>query len=83
MDGLGNPVEFMLSAGNDHDSVHAVALLENVDISNNILADHAYGAKTIRVYISEQAASYVLLLRTKIGKRRMKGETGNSRGMML
>ena len=74
----------MLSAGNDHDSVHAVALLENVDISSsNILADRAYGAKTIRVYISEQGASYVLLLRAKIGKRRMKGETGNSRGMML
>ena len=84
VDGLGNPVEFMLSAGNDHDSVHAVALLENVDISSsNILADRAYGAKTIRVYISEQGASYVLLLRAKIGKRRMKGETGNSRGMML
>ena len=27
VDGLGNPVEFMLSAGNDHDSVHAVELL--------------------------------------------------------
>ena len=22
VDGLGNPVEFMLSAGNDHDSIH-------------------------------------------------------------
>ena len=28
VDGLGNPVEFLLSAGNDHDSVHAVELLE-------------------------------------------------------
>ncbi|MCI9036761.1 MAG: transposase [Oscillospiraceae bacterium] len=28
VDGLGNPVEFMLSAGNVHDSVHAVKLLE-------------------------------------------------------
>ena len=27
VDGLGNPVEFVLSAGNDHDSVHAVELL--------------------------------------------------------
>ena len=26
VDGLGNPVEFMLSAGNDHDSIHAVEL---------------------------------------------------------
>ena len=36
----GNPVEFMLSAGNDHDSVHAVELLEKVEISeSNVLAD--------------------------------------------
>ena len=45
-DGLGNPVKFLLSAGNDHDSVHAVELLEQVRISgSNILADHAYGSK--------------------------------------
>ena len=48
VDGLGNPVEFMLSAGNDHDSVHAVELLKKVEISgSNVLADRAYGAKTI------------------------------------
>ena len=61
VDGLGNPVEFMLSAGNDHDSVHAVELLEKVKISgSNVLADRAYEAKTIRAYISEQGASYVI-----------------------
>ena len=55
VDGLGNPVKFMLSAGNDHDSVHAVELLEKVEISgSNVLADRAYGAKAIRAYISEQ-----------------------------
>ena len=49
VDGLGNPVEFMLSAGNDHDSVRAVELLKKVGISgSNVLADRAYGAKTIR-----------------------------------
>ena len=48
VDGLGNPVAFMLSAGNDHDSVHAVELLKKVEISgSNVLADCAYGAKTI------------------------------------
>ena len=35
---LGNPVEFLLSAGNDHDSTHAVELLKKVDITgSNIL----------------------------------------------
>ena len=60
-DGLGNTVEFMPSARNDCDLVHAVGPLEKVEISgSNVLADCAYGAKTIRVYISEQGASYVI-----------------------
>ena len=47
--------------GNDHDPVHAVELLEKIEISgSNVLADHAYGAKTIRAYISGQGASYVI-----------------------
>ena len=54
VDGLGNPVEFLLSAGNDHDSVYAVELLEKVKISgSHVLADRAYGARAIREYISE------------------------------
>ena len=49
LDGLGNLVEFILSAGNDHDSVHAIKLLKKVEISgSNVLADRAYGAKAIR-----------------------------------
>lgn len=61
VDGLGNPVEFLLSAGNDHDSVHAVELLKKVRISGSaVLADRAYGARTIREYISDHGASYVI-----------------------
>ena len=42
-------------------SVHAVEMLERVKISgSNVLADRAYGAKTIRTYISEQGARYVI-----------------------
>ena len=60
VDGLGNPVEFLLSAGNDHDYVHAVELLEQVKLSgSNILADRAYGAQSIREYISEHGARIV------------------------
>ncbi len=47
VDGLGNPLAFLLSSGNDHDSV-------------NILGDKAYGAQKIRDYISEQNASYTI-----------------------
>lgn len=51
VDALGNPVEFLLSAGNDHDSVHAVELLKKVSISGSaVLADRAYGARAIREY---------------------------------
>ena len=62
VDGLGNPVEFLLSAGNDHDSVHAVELLEKVEIrGSSVLADRA-----IRQYISEHGASYVILPQSNV-----------------
>lgn len=61
VDGLGNPVTFLLSAGNDHDSIHAIELLDKIEISgSNVLADRAYGAQAIREYISEHGASYVI-----------------------
>lgn len=61
VDGLGNPVKFLLSAGNDHDSVHAVELLKKVNIcGSNILGDRAYGAAAIRSYITESGACYTI-----------------------
>ena len=61
VDGLGNPLEFLISAGNDHDSVHAVELLQKVRIGGSaVLPDRAYGARTIREYISAHGASYVI-----------------------
>ena len=61
VDGLGNSVEFLLSAGHDHDSIHALEVLERIQISgSSILADRAYGAEKIRFYISEHGASYVI-----------------------
>ena len=61
VDGLGNPLAFMLSSGADHDSIHAVSLLQQVDIEgSNILGDKAYGAKKIREYITSQNASYTI-----------------------
>ena len=61
VDGLGNPLAFLLSSGNDHDSKHAVPLLSQIDIKgSNILVDKAYGAKAIREYIDSQDAAYTI-----------------------
>ena len=50
---MGNPLAFLLSSGNDHDSKYAVPLLNQIDIKgSNILGDKAYGAKAIRDYVS-------------------------------
>lgn len=61
VDGLGNPVEFLISAGNDADSKHAIDLLKKLDITkSNILGDKAYGSKEIRSYITENGESYTI-----------------------
>ena len=61
VDGLGNPVEFLLTPGNEADSKHAVSLLKKVDIKgSNILGDKAYGSKEIREYITGNGAVYTI-----------------------
>ena len=61
VDGLGNPVEFLLSKGNDHDSAHAVELMGKVSITgSNILGDKAYGSAAIRAYITSKSATYTI-----------------------
>lgn len=61
VDGLGNPVSFLLSAGNDHDSKYAIPLLGQIEIKDsNILGDKAYGSKAIRDYIVSQQACYTI-----------------------
>ena len=61
VDGLGNPLAFLLSPGNDHDSKHAIPLLGQIKIDgSNILGDKAYGAKAIRDYIDSQGAAYTI-----------------------
>jgi transposase len=58
---LGNPVEFMLSSGNDHDSKHAIEILSRVDLSqSNVLGDRAYGARKIRDFITETGGQYTI-----------------------
>ena len=61
VDGLGNPLAFLLSPGNDHDSKHAIPLLSQINIDgSNILGDKAYGAKAIRGYSDSQNAAYTI-----------------------
>ena len=61
VDGLGNPLAFILSPGNDHDSKHAIPLLKKIEIKgSNILGDKAYGAKAIREYIIQKEAKYTI-----------------------
>ena len=61
MDGLGNPLAFLLSPGNDHDSRYAIPLLEKIGIAgSNVLGDKAYGAKAIRDYITNKGAKYTI-----------------------
>lgn len=61
MDGLGNPIELLLSSGNDHDSKHAIELLSKTDITgSNILGDKAYGTKDILRHIIQREAAVVI-----------------------
>ena len=47
-DALGNPLEFLITSGNVHDSKVAVELLSRLDLSDsNVLADKAYGTNQI------------------------------------
>ena len=54
-------MEFLLSPGNDHDSVHAIDLLSAIDFKgSNVLGDKAYGTEKIRNYITQHEATYVI-----------------------
>ena len=61
VDGLGNPVEFLLSPGNDHDSTHAIEILGRVAITgSNVLGDRAYDTDAILDFIGERGAVAVI-----------------------
>ena len=58
---LGNPISFLLSGGQIHDSKIALSLLETIDIhGSRIIADRA-GSKEIREYIIQYHAIYIIL----------------------
>ena len=58
---LGNPISFLLSGGQIHDSKIALSLLETIDIhGSRIIADRAYGWEEIREYIIQHHATCVI-----------------------
>ena len=61
VDGLGNPLGLFLSSGSDHDSVHTISRLSQINIKgSNIFGDKAYGTKAIRAYINSREAAYTI-----------------------
>ena len=57
---MGNPISFLLSDGQIHDSKIAISLLETINIyGGRIIADQAYGSKEIGTYIIQHNAAYV------------------------
>lgn len=61
VDGVGNPVAFLLSPGNDNDSTHAIERMSMTDITgSNLLGDKAYGTKDILAYIKEHEVVVVI-----------------------
>lgn len=61
VDGLGNPISFLLFGGQIYDSKIAVSLFETINIKgSHILADRAYSSQEIRSYIKQRDADYVI-----------------------
>lgn len=61
VDALGNPVSFVLSEGNPHDSPIALALLPHVSLENvNVVGDKAYSSQSVRDYIERQGGTYTI-----------------------
>ena len=58
----GIPVCLSLSAGNCADCDQAIPLLQKFGKikGSNVLGDRAYGAKKIRLYLTEQGAQYTI-----------------------
>ncbi|WP_197186774.1 IS5 family transposase [Brevibacillus agri] len=61
VDGLGNPLAFLLTGGHVYDSVPAIHLLQGFDLTgSHILGDKAYGSEAIRHWITAKKAAYTI-----------------------
>ncbi|HAJ4019733.1 TPA: transposase, partial [Escherichia coli] len=61
VDGLGNPLAFLLTGGHVYDSVPAINLLQGFDLTgSHIVGDKAYGSEAIRHWITAKQAAYTI-----------------------
>ena len=58
MDGLGNPVRFILTAGQVHDSTQAKPLIEHLP-GDYLIADKAYDSDDFRATVADQGMTAV------------------------
>lgn len=68
VDGLGNPLVFLLSPGNDHDSTHAIPLLKNATIKEAIFSLTRHMAQKKSVIISFHKRLFIQFHRKAIPK---------------
>jgi len=69
VDALGNPLDFVLTGGEVHDSTQAEALLLDKD-AENILADKGYDSDTVVHYIESKGAQAIVPSRSNRKKQR-------------
>ncbi|NGP46934.1 IS5 family transposase [Bacillaceae bacterium SIJ1] len=61
VDGLGNPLAFLLTGGQVFDSVPAIDLLQEFDLTgSHIIGDKAYGSEAFRKWVTSKQASYTI-----------------------
>ena len=61
VDGLGNPIEVLLTTGNTSDITVAEKLLSRIELKGTtVLADRAYGKWAFREYIADHDADFCI-----------------------
>ena len=62
VDGLGNPIHFILTGSQVHDCKATIPLFSKLEIrESNILADRTCGTKEIRDFITQHDTNYTIL----------------------
>ena len=59
VDALGNPLSFILTAGEEHDITQADALIEDMECER-VVADKGYDSDALREYIAQRGATAVI-----------------------